>query len=65
LTAEEAYFQVGDKVDLVIDGGRCLGGRESTIVDVSGEVPVVLREGAISAEELKQVCGSLIFRHVS
>ena len=56
LTADEVYSQFGDKIDLVIDGGRCLGGRESTIVDVTGETPVVLREGAISKEELKRVC---------
>jgi len=56
LTAGEVYSQLGDKVDLVIDGGRCPGGKESTIVDVTGEKPVVLREGAISREELKRVC---------
>ena len=56
LTAGEVYSQFGDKIDLVIDGGRCPGGRESTIVDVTGERPVVLREGAISREELKRVC---------
>ena len=62
LTADEVYSQFGDKIDLVIDGGRCPGGRESTIVDVTGETPVVLREGAISGEELKRVCGSIVFR---
>ncbi len=56
LTAEEVYSQFGDKIDLVIDGGPCLGGKESTVVDVTGETPVVLREGAISREELRQVC---------
>ena len=56
LTADEVYSQFGGEIDLVIDGGRCLGGRESTIVDVTGETPVVLREGAISKAELKQVC---------
>ncbi len=61
LTADEVYAQFGDKIDLVIDGGRCPGGRESTIVDVSGETPLVLREGAISEEELKRVCGSILF----
>ncbi len=55
LTADEVRSQFGDKIDLVIDGGRCLG-RESTIVDVTGKVPSVLREGAISREELKEVC---------
>ena len=62
LTADEVYSQFDDKIDLVIDGGRCPGGRESTIVDVTGETPVVLREGAISSEELKRVCGSIVFR---
>jgi len=62
LTAEEVHSQLGDKIDLVIDGGRCPGGKESTIVDVTGQTPVVLREGAISREELKQVCGDILFR---
>jgi len=56
LTADGVYSQFGGEIDLVIDGGRCSGGRESTIVDVTGETPVVLREGAISKAELKQVC---------
>jgi len=65
LTADEVYSQLGDKIDLIIDGGRCSGGKESTIVDVTGEIPVVLREGAISREELEQVCGSIAFREGS
>jgi len=62
LTADEVYSQLGDKIDLVIDGGHCPGGRESTVVDVTGEAPVVLREGAISREELERVCGNIVFR---
>ncbi len=62
LTADEVYSQFGGKIDLVIDGGRCPGGRESTIVDVTGETPVVLREGAISREELKRVCKNIVFQ---
>jgi L-threonylcarbamoyladenylate synthase len=56
LTAEEVYNQLGDRVDLIIDGGRCPGGMESTVVDLTGETPLILRQGAISAEELKKVC---------
>ena len=59
VTAEDVYSQFGDEIDLVIDGGRCLGGGESTIVDVTGEKLVILREGAISREEIKQVCGCI------
>ena len=61
LTAGEVYAQFGDKIDLVIDGGRCPGGKESTIVDVTGEAPLVLREGAITIEELKKVCADIVF----
>ncbi len=61
LTADEVYSQFSNKIDLVIDGGRCPGGRESTIIDVTGVEPVILREGAISREEIKQVCGSIVF----
>lgn len=62
LTADEVYSQFGRNVDLIIDGGRCPGGRESTIIDVTGEEPVILREGVISREELRQVCGDIVFR---
>jgi L-threonylcarbamoyladenylate synthase len=61
LTAAEVYTQLGKKVDLIIDGGRCPGGRESTVVDLTGEVPLILREGAISREKLKQVCQNITF----
>ena len=60
LTADEVHAQFGNKIDLVIDGGRCPGGWESTIVDVTGEIPVVLRKGAIDFGELKKVCASII-----
>ena len=56
LTAGEVFSQFSDRIDLVIDGGRCPGGIESTIVDVTGEVPRLLRSGAISREELERVC---------
>jgi L-threonylcarbamoyladenylate synthase len=62
LTADEVRSQFGDRIDFIIDGGRCPGGRESTIVDVTGETPVVLREGAVSVEELRRVCGSIILK---
>ena len=59
LTAEEVRIQLGDRVDMIIDGGRCPGGRESTIIDLTGEIPRILRQGPISSEELKKVCPSL------
>ncbi len=56
LTADEVYSQFNDKIDLVIDGGQCGEGKESTIIDITGDVPRILREGAVSREELEQVC---------
>jgi len=59
LSAEEVRSQLGGKIDFIIDGGRCPGGKESTIVDVTGQIPVILREGAISRGELERICGSI------
>jgi L-threonylcarbamoyladenylate synthase len=59
LTAEEVRAQIGNRVDMIIDGGRCPGGKESTIIDLTGEIPLILRQGPVSLEELKEVCPSL------
>jgi L-threonylcarbamoyladenylate synthase len=55
LTADEVRQHFGDDIDLIIDG-QCDGGIESTIVDVTTDVPRLLREGAISRAELERVC---------
>jgi L-threonylcarbamoyladenylate synthase len=52
-TAMEAAFQLGDLVALVIDGGRTPGGVESTVVDVSGDAPAILRDGAVGRTEIE------------
>jgi L-threonylcarbamoyladenylate synthase len=59
LTADDV---LGEKVDLVIDGGRCPGGKESTIVDVTGKEVIIIREGAISRQELEQVYKETIIK---
>jgi len=56
VTAEEVEQQLGGQVDLIIDMGRCPGGRESTVVDVTGGTPVILRQGVIPEEEIKRAC---------
>ncbi|MFH0847721.1 MAG: L-threonylcarbamoyladenylate synthase [Chloroflexota bacterium] len=58
LTAGEAASQLGGTVDLIIDGGRVPGGIESTVVDVTEKVPLILRAGAISKKRLEQACAS-------
>jgi L-threonylcarbamoyladenylate synthase len=46
-TAEEVMREVGDRVDLVLDGGATTGDKPSTIVDVTVEPPRIIRQGAI------------------
>lgn len=52
LTAEEVGQQLGGKIDLIINGGKCPGGKESTVVDVTHEAPVILRQGIIPLYEI-------------
>ena len=54
-TAAQARQQFGDAVGLYLDGGEAEVGKPSTIVDLSGPAPVILREGAISAERIGEV----------
>ncbi|WPB74730.1 L-threonylcarbamoyladenylate synthase [Archangium violaceum] len=56
-TAEHVRADLGDEVDLILDGGPCTVGVESTIVDLSGKEPVVLRPGGLAVEELERVLG--------
>jgi L-threonylcarbamoyladenylate synthase len=54
LTAEEAEQQLGAKIDYIINGGRCPGGKESTVVDVTRESPIVMRQGIIPSDEIDE-----------
>ncbi|HEY4441582.1 MAG TPA: L-threonylcarbamoyladenylate synthase [Candidatus Elarobacter sp.] len=56
-TAQHVRDDLGDLVDLVVDGGAAGVGVESTIVDLTGEVPAILRAGAIGASALGEVLG--------
>ena len=50
ITAQDVANQLDGKVDLIIDRGPCPGALPSTIVDVSGDAPAILRQGVISRE---------------
>lgn len=52
--ASQVREQLGEQVNLVIDGGACLGAQGSTILDVTGPRWKVLREGPVTAERLRQ-----------
>jgi len=56
LTAEDARKCLGSKIDLVIEDVNGNEGIESTIVDISGDTPEVLREGVVKREEISRVC---------
>ncbi|MFE5403768.1 L-threonylcarbamoyladenylate synthase [Streptomyces sp. NPDC004596] len=56
---DAAQRMLGDSVSVYLDGGPTPGNVPSSIVDVSGEVPVLLREGALSPEELRKVVPDL------
>jgi L-threonylcarbamoyladenylate synthase len=58
-TAGEAYDQLGESVSVYLDGGAVPIGQASTIVDLTGVTPVVLREGAISVDALREVVGTI------
>jgi L-threonylcarbamoyladenylate synthase len=57
-SAEHVIADLGDAVDLVVDGGPCAVGLESTVVDARGDAPVILREGAITREDLGLTVGA-------
>jgi L-threonylcarbamoyladenylate synthase len=51
-TAAHVLDDLGDVVDVVLDGGPCRIGVESTVVDARGDRPVILREGSVTREQL-------------
>jgi len=57
--AEHVAESLGDKVDLILDGGPCPVGIESTVLDISGETPVLLRPGGVPIETLADVIGPI------
>ena len=56
--ADEARGQLGDLVAVYLDGGRCEQGAASTIVDLTGITPRVLRAGPVSVERIAEVLGT-------
>lgn len=63
--AEQVFADLNGKIELILDGGACSGGIESTVLDCTGEVPVVLRSGLISREMIEKTvgaCGEYIYK---
>lgn len=58
-TAQHVIEDLGERIDMILDGGPVGIGLESTIVDFTEEIPVVLRPGYISLEMLREVLGEV------
>ncbi|MBM3683274.1 MAG: threonylcarbamoyl-AMP synthase [Actinobacteria bacterium] len=61
-TAADVVAELGDRVAAVIDGGPCRVGVESTIVEVLGDRPVLLRPGGVPVEVIEEVLGGPVER---
>ena len=59
-TAQHVFDDLGTDIDLILDGGPCSVGVESTIVDLTGPTPRVLRPGAITSEMLEAALGTML-----
>lgn len=57
-TANHVFEDMDGRIPLILDGGECLVGVESTVVDMTGPVPHILRPGGITAEQIAQVAGA-------
>jgi L-threonylcarbamoyladenylate synthase len=56
----DVYNDFNGKVDVIIDGGRTNLGLESTVLDLTGKKPIVLRPGFVSLEMLREVLGNVL-----
>ena len=61
-SAELIANEFGDQIDLIVDSSTGAG-KASTVIDMTGEVPLVLREGAVNINEITGVIGVEIARN--
>jgi L-threonylcarbamoyladenylate synthase len=64
-SAADVHAELGDRVDLILDGGPCTVGIESTVLDLSGKTPFILRPGGVSREQIEAVIGPVEIFHGS
>ncbi len=57
VTARHVYSDFEGDIPLILDGGACSGGIESTVLDCTGEIPVILRAGLVTREMIASVAG--------
>jgi len=59
-TARHVLRDLYGKIDGIVDGGTAVVGLESTVVDVTGDIPVLLRPGGITREQLEESVGRIL-----
>lgn len=59
-TAAHVATDMGDRLDLILDGGPCTAGVESTIIDARGEHPALLRPGSLTPDQIEAIWPGLI-----
>jgi L-threonylcarbamoyladenylate synthase len=64
-TVDEAMSQLADEVDVYLDGGACAAPIPSSIVDLTGPAPVLLRLGALAEETIREVVADLVTEPVA
>lgn len=57
VTAQQVYNDLHGRIPLILDGGKCAGGIESTVLDVTERVPRILRAGLVTKEMIAEVAG--------
>lgn len=63
VTARHVYDDFNGKIPLILDGGASSGGIESTVLDCTGEIPQILREGLVTREAIASVAGDCGLYH--
>lgn len=58
--AKRVIEDLEGKVEAIIDGGDCSVGLESTVLDITGDIPTILRPGGITFDRLKEVLGNVL-----
>ena len=58
VTAQHVFEDFSGRIPLILDGGKCEGGIESTVLDCTGETPLILRAGLVTREMVASVTGS-------
>lgn len=64
-SASHVFYDLQGRIEIILDGGECQGGIESTVLDCTGDIPVILRSGLITREMIEKevgVCGEYAYK---